>query len=497
MRRSAAGRGRGGRLKLRQVPVNSAAAAAAPSSAAACAAPAAPAASSVAEPAASSVRGDRSAGPSKPRAATKRQPRAGGKVAQQSFMASWLAQPKPKDQGGDDEDDEAPPAAAAAAWHSDASDDDDADIYGAAAAAQSARAEQPQPQPPQPQPQPQPQRPVEDLTADAADDAGVVDLTDADEPPPPAASRPASRKADRDEAASLAMALRLHREEQEAAARPQPQRKRPAADGSRAAGQTLPRGASVPTGGSQQRAAGELEAKLKQHFGHSAFRCDEQRAAVACVLEEKRDCVLLMPTGMGKSLCFQLPALILNERSGALTVVVSPLLALMSEQVKTLCSKGKSACMINSLLTSHERRDVFKRLGAMAAPLGHNFTAQNGVQLLYVTPESLTSNDDVVRVLQKIQRRGRLGLFAVDEAHCISSWGHDFRPAYRRLGDIRNAFKGVPCIALTATATKSIVTDLSSNLKLEHPRVICMSFDRPNICACSTHCHTHRHPFGM
>lgn len=223
-------------------------------------------------------------------------------------------------------------------------------------------------------------------------DHSVVDLTAANEPSPQGYNA-----AEQGEAASLALALRLQRQEQEAVAHK-----------SICNAQTS----------SSQPLTDDLETKLEKHFGHSGFRCDEQRAAVKCVLEQ-RDCVLLMPTGMGKSLCFQLPAMILNERSGSLTVVVSPLLALMSEQVQTLRSKGKSACMINSLLTSQERRDVFARLNAMAAPLGINRIAQKGIQLLYVTPESLTGNDQLVRALQKIQRHGRLGVCINEFLHLV------------------------------------------------------------------------------
>ena len=223
--------------------------------------------------------------------------------------------------------------------------------------------------------------------AEASAGQGVIDLTAADEP--------SSQTRDSDsqaENASSSRALRPRREQEEGG-------------GEAAASQMPRRNAQMP---SSHPHGGDLETKLKQHFGHAAFRCDEQRAAVNCVLE-RRDCVLLMPTGMGKSLCFQLPAMILNERCGCLTVVVSPLLALMSEQVQTLRSKGKNAYMINSLLTSQERRDVFARLNAMAAPLGHTCMVQKGIQLLYVTPESLTGNDEVVRVLQKLRRYDRLG----------------------------------------------------------------------------------------
>jgi hypothetical protein len=493
MRRSA-GRGR---LKLRAVPVNAAAAAATATTGAAGActcvqvraadssSTGAGASSGTAfgtssteaegPEAASSATSFRAASavPSKPPPAAKKRPaRPSVKAAQRNFMSSWLA-------GSSTTTASAP---------SDASetddDDDDQDIYSAASEGQRSSSRSASSRPTSSR---QPGLPV-DLTGAPAVSA-VVDLTAADEP-----SLQGRNTADQDEAASLALAQRLQHEEQESVAL------------------VLPvRNAQAP---SSQRSADDLEAKLKHHFGHSAFRCKEQRAAVKCVLAG-RDCVLLMPTGMGKSLCFQLPAMILNERSGSLTVVVSPLLALMSEQVQTLRSKGKNACMINSLLTGQQRKDVFARLNAMAAPLGKISMAQRGVQLLYVTPESLTGNDVVVTLLQKLHRHGRLGacidellrhcvrtlvlrltckllslgcttvgLFAVDEAHCIASWGHDFRPAYRRLGDVRNGFLGVPCIALTATATDSIREDISKNLNLQNPDKIRMSFDRPNICAC-------------
>lgn len=391
MRRSAAGRGR---LKLRAVPVNAAGAAGAARGAAgagACAhvrtdssstgstgstgyadiRPTECPVSSVQCPLAAretddteavggadSFRAASALPPSRPRAAAKK-PKAcpGAKAAQQNFMSSWLAG-----------------SSTAARDLSDASDDDDddaQDIYSAASSghwASSSRQLGP---------------PVDLMNAPAG--PAVIDLTAASESP--AQGRNPADQGRSCEAASLSLALRLHREEQEAASQ-------------------LPlRNAHAS---SSQRSADDLEAKLKTHFGHSTFRCDEQRAAVKCVLE-RRDCVLLMPTGMGKSLCFQLPAMILNERSGSLTVVVSPLLALMSEQVQTLRSKGKNACMINSLLTSQQRRDVFARLNAMAAPLGNSTMPQKGIQLLYVTPESLTGNDEVVRLLQKLQRYERLG----------------------------------------------------------------------------------------
>lgn len=377
MRRSAAGRGR---LKLRAVPVNAAGAAGAargaagagstgstgyadirptecPVSSVQCPLAARETEDTEAVGGADSFRAASALPPSRPRAAAKKPeacPRA--KAAQQNFMSSWLAG-----------------SSTAARDLSDASDDDDdaQDIYSAASSghwASSSRQLGP---------------PVDLMNAPAG--PVVVDLTAASESP--AQGRNPADQGHSCEAASLSLALRLHREEQEAASQ-------------------LPlRNAHAS---SSQRSADDLEAKLKTHFGHSTFRCDEQRAAVKCVLE-RRDCVLLMPTGMGKSLCFQLPAMILNERSGSLTVVVSPLLALMSEQVQTLRSKGKNACMINSLLTSQQRRDVFARLNAMAAPLGNSTMAQKGIQLLYVTPESLTGNDEVVRLLQKLQRYERLG----------------------------------------------------------------------------------------
>ena len=225
-----------------------------------------------------------------------------------------------------------------------------------------------------------------------------------------------------------------------------------------------------------------LEQELQRKLGHRDFRCPEQRRAVECVLA-KRDCLVLMPTGMGKSLCFQLPALIMNERHGQLTVVVSPLLALMTEQVMSLKAKGKRVSMLASTITSQERKATFAELHSMAATFSRpgGMPARPCMSMLYTTPESLTGGDSILSVLHKLQRFGRLGLFAVDEAHCIASWGHDFRPAYRRLDTIKQAFPDVPCIALTATATSRVVDDMVRQLELQRPLKITMGFNRPNI----------------
>ena len=233
------------------------------------------------------------------------------------------------------------------------------------------------------------------------------------------------------------------------------------------------------------RAPRSLEDELQSHFGHKSFRCQEQHSAVDAVLKG-RDVFVMMPTGTGKSVCFQLPAMITNVTRGALTVVVSPLLALMKEQVQTLQSQGKRVRMLCSDISAKQRASTWAELNAMAKPFtlssgGGGGAATRGLALLYVTPEALRSGT-LLPMLEKLHAVGRLGLLAVDEAHCISSWGHDFRPAYRQLNCLKATFgAAVPLIALTATATRSMQQDILSSLRVTNAAVFYMGFDRPNI----------------
>ena len=206
----------------------------------------------------------------------------------------------------------------------------------------------------------------------------------------------------------------------------------------------------------------KIEQVLKQHFGFEAFWAG-QREIVEQVLAG-RDAFVLMPTGGGKSLTYQLPALLMP----GLTIVVSPLIALMQDQVDRLRANGIAATFINSSLSGSER---FQREQA---------AAHGAVKLLYVAPERLMGQN-FLYFLDEIQSNVGLSLLAVDEAHCVSEWGHDFRPEYRQLGRLRSRYTKVPMLALTATATERVRDDILEQLRLYEPYTHIASFDRPNL----------------
>jgi ATP-dependent DNA helicase RecQ len=209
-------------------------------------------------------------------------------------------------------------------------------------------------------------------------------------------------------------------------------------------------------GGRRATATGEPEVVLHDVFGHAAFR-PGQREIVSAVLGG-RDCIGVMPTGAGKSLTYQIPARIL----GGTTLVVSPLIALMKDQVDAMARVGLRAAFLNSTLAPEERRDRIRAL------------RRGEIEILYAAPEGLEAS--VGGALEGVP----LSLIAVDEAHCISHWGHDFRPAYRNLSGLRARF-GAPVLALTATATAEVVRDIAGQLGMRDPLLVRGSFFRPNL----------------
>jgi len=199
---------------------------------------------------------------------------------------------------------------------------------------------------------------------------------------------------------------------------------------------------------------------LKRQFGYDSFRMNQQ-AAIEAVLQ-KKDCIVLMPTGGGKSLCYQIPALMLE----GLTVVISPLIALMKDQVDALKNNGVEAAFLNSTQTAQEQVEVFRDIRS------------GKLKLLYVAPERLLqSGEQFIDFLKSVN----VSLFAIDEAHCISSWGHDFRPEYMQLAKLKFHFPDVPLIALTATADKLVRKDIIERLNVENAALFVSSFNRPNI----------------
>ncbi|HAE78759.1 ATP-dependent DNA helicase RecQ [Morganella morganii] len=202
----------------------------------------------------------------------------------------------------------------------------------------------------------------------------------------------------------------------------------------------------------------DADAILRQVFGYQQFRAGQ--SDIIDTVTGGRDCLVVMPTGGGKSLCYQIPALMLP----GLTVVVSPLISLMKDQVDQLRLLGVDAGYLNSAQTPQEQQQVLEGCHS------------NRIKLLYVAPERLLMSS-FIRQLQQWQP----SLLAVDEAHCISQWGHDFRPEYCAIGELRQHLPGVPVIALTATADNTTRSDICSRLRLSDPLIHISSFDRPNI----------------
>jgi ATP-dependent DNA helicase RecQ len=205
-----------------------------------------------------------------------------------------------------------------------------------------------------------------------------------------------------------------------------------------------------------------LETYLKYFFGYDQFR-PEQRKIIENALAD-RDLLVIMPTGGGKSLCFQLPALL----KPGLMIVISPLIALMQDQVDALQDNGIGATYLNSSLSFLEVQEREKQI------------FENKIKLLYVAPERLLG-DRFQGFFHRLITQIGVSAFAIDEAHCVSEWGHDFRPEYRQLSQLRHQYPQIPIFAFTATATKRVQKDIIDQLKLHKPSIHLTSFNRPNL----------------
>ena len=205
---------------------------------------------------------------------------------------------------------------------------------------------------------------------------------------------------------------------------------------------------------------------LNEVFGYTAFR--GMQGDIVEHVTAGGDALVLMPTGGGKSLCYQVPAIVRHRGGHGVAVVVSPLIALMHDQVGALEEAGVHAAFLNSTLSSEEAQNVERELRS------------GRLVMLYAAPERLLT-PRFLAMLDSLNERGLLSLFAIDEAHCVSQWGHDFRAEYLGLSQLHERFPQVPRVALTATADDITRADIVQRLALDEARIFVASFDRPNI----------------
>jgi bloom syndrome protein len=215
----------------------------------------------------------------------------------------------------------------------------------------------------------------------------------------------------------------------------------------------------------------DVKKALKDRFKLTGFRYHQLDAINATLAGN--DAFVLMPTGGGKSLCYQLPAVVQSGKTRGVTIVISPLLSLMNDQIQHLRKINIRAATLNSGTTQEERKEIYNSLK-------ENYPEQY-IQLLYITPEMITKSNQISTTLSLLNRNKKLARIVIDEAHCVSQWGHDFRPDYVALGQVRKQFPNVPIMALTATATENVKVDVMHQLGMKECPVYSQSFNRPNL----------------